>query len=111
MNNIEFRLALHAHLCDLADTLMLHYNPCEAHAGVCRMGSNPIPCCVKTRFVRFDKSEYCYYLGDAGCQVMNIHCKTWFCKEVEKYIPFEMAMAMKCIKWIAETYGLMEARA
>ena len=107
MNNIEFRLALHAHLCDLADTLMLKYNPCGAHDGVCRMGSNPIPCCVKTRFVRFDKGEYCYYLGDDGCQVMNIHCKTWFCDRAS--VSPEMEEALEHIKGIARLYGLMEA--
>src|SRR4030042_1389904 len=102
MLDIEFRLALHKQLCDVADTLMLKYNPCDAHDGRCRVGANPIPCCVRTRFVRFDGSEYCYYLGEDGCLMMNIHCKTWFCTEAEKYANAELLTAMRAIQVIAK---------
>ena len=108
MIDIEFRLALHKQLCDVADTLMLKYNPCDAHDGECRVGKNPIPCCVKTRFVRFDGSEFCYFLGEDGCQMMNIHCKTWFCDAA--VVPPEMGDALDCIRDLAQMYGLMEVR-
>ena len=108
MNNIEFKLALHARLCDLADILMLQYNPCRAADRACLMGKNPIPCCTHTRFKRFDGSEFCYYLGDDGCQVMNIYCKTWFCEEAEKNLPHDFLVVMWHLKEIARIYGLIE---
>lgn len=105
MNETEFRIACHARLCDLADLVLAYHNPCQARLGACLKG-DPNPCCIRTRFKRFEADKRCMFIGENGCELPNIECKVWLCElALEQADPKALA-ALKALEDIAKLYGL-----
>lgn len=106
----EFRLALHQKLCETADLLLLYHNPCWMRGGACLRG-NPNPCCVRTRFKRWNPEDReCYWLGEHGCTFPNIECKAWLCEAALQEAPQELLAGLKALEDIAKRYELTNER-
>lgn len=105
MNEIEFKIALHSRLCDMADLILHYYNPCDIRKGACRK-ADPNPCCVMTRFKRFDDDRRCQFLGEGGCEFPNIECKVWLCEIATGAASQECLSALVMVENIAKAYRL-----
>lgn len=79
MTDAEFKALVNQKLCDLADLLILHYDPCARRQGQCRRGYS---CCYGRWYLPFNQEGRCPLLGDSGCTVRDASCKLWFCESV-----------------------------
>lgn len=110
MNETEFKLALHGKLCDLADLFLYHYNPCHIRGGACLAG-DPNPCCVRTRFRRFDREDKrCQFITECGCSFPNIECKVWLCQVATEQADPDCLKALHSLDEIARIYRLTNER-
>lgn len=90
---------LHNKLCELTDLLTYIENPCNWENGKCKFGKG---CCYL--YQRFDGDGTCDFLGKEGCTIPNIHCKLYFCDEVELSPRFRSAI--DTLKKISKDYGV-----
>lgn len=109
MTENEFKIALHDRLVAVADLLLFYHNPCQAKGGACLAG-DPNPCCVRTRFKRWDGTKPCEFIGpgDSGCQMPNLECKVWLCNLATENAGEDCAKAMRTLQALAEVYGLSQ---
>lgn len=106
MHEQEFRLALHQKLCEAADILLFHHNPCRMQGNTCLAG-DPNPCCIRTRFKRWDLGDKrCRFIGERGCEFPNIECKVWLCSLAKDQASRECLSALQSLENIAKLYGL-----
>ncbi len=73
MTEEELKQLLESKLYEMADAMMLFYDPCHIEGGACKAG-DPNPCCKHTRF-----GDPCPFL-DHGCHNPNAWCRLWICR-------------------------------
>lgn len=106
MTELEFKIYLNDRLCDIADTILMYYNPCQIKDGKCLLGEKF--CCFRTRFKRLDGSEECQFLGENGCTINNLQCKIWLCETALRKTNPECVEALKGIEAFAKIYKLTD---
>lgn len=101
MTQQELIILLNEKVCDIADALMLYYNPCELHDFKCKAG-NPNSCCKHTRF----GDGVCPFLKTT-CTFRNTKCKLWFCATVLKDIDPKFINSIKILEQFSDLYSLI----
>lgn len=100
LTETELILLLNEKISDIADGLMLHYNPCEMEGSSCKVG-DPNPCCKHTRF----GTNGCPFWHDA-CTFRNVECKIWFCGTAVTDMDEKCLMAFKLLEQLALLFDL-----
>lgn len=98
MTELELQLFLNEKLCDMADALILFYDPCQMKGSVCKVG-NPNPCCAYTRF---GKDGCPFWHGK--CEFRNAKCKLWFCETALKNADPKFIESVKILEQMAKLY-------
>jgi hypothetical protein len=104
MTELEFKIIIHNKLCDIADTILMYYNPCQIKDGKCLLDN--FPCCTRTNNKRLDGDIRCQFLGENGCTIRNLRCKTWLCETAIRKTNQECIEALKIIEQMMKLYGL-----
>lgn len=109
MTETEFRILVNEKICDLADVLMLHYNPCQWQEGKCLRdrltGAEPV-CCRSHHYQPFNAEGNCPMLGPDGCTVKRASCKLWFCETAIRTMDPAALTAFKILESIVKLYDL-----
>jgi len=104
MTEKELLILLNEKVCDIADALILYYNPCKMDGPACKVG-NPNPCCTHTRFSK----NMCPFWQSNKCNFRNVSCKIWFCETALKDVDPKFVEMIKLLEKVTSLYGLMEA--
>jgi len=102
MTELELQLFLNEKLCDMADALILFYDPCQMKGSVCKVG-NPNPCCAYTRF---GKDGCPFWNGKCGFR--NAHCKLWFCYTAMKGTNPKVVEAFTLLEKVGQLFELVD---
>lgn len=110
MSDWEFKLAMHHKLNEMADLVLRHYDPCQMkNGGAACLAGDPNPCCIRTRFKRWDSEDKrCYFLGEKGCTFLNLECKVWLCPIATEQAGQECVDALKAIQTLGKMFGVSE---
>ncbi len=100
----ELKLLLNEKLCDMADALMLYYDPCGIRDSACK-GGDPNPCCVNSQFGRGG----CPFMRDGKCNFRNCDCKLWLCETAVKAADPKCIEALKMLEHFAKLFGLVRS--
>lgn len=103
MTDAEFKVLLDQRICDLADVLMLHYNPCGVGNGKCRRG---YWCCYGRHWLPFNAEGACPLLDESGCTVRRAGCKLWFCETVLREVDSRCVAAFRVLEGLLKLYEL-----
>ena len=74
MTEQELKDILEEKLCDMADALMVYYDPCHIVGNTCKVGDSN-PCCTT---ITCYGSPCRYWQGE--CTYRNSTCKLWVCR-------------------------------
>lgn len=107
MTETEFRTHLHTKLCEIADLVMYHCNPCRLDGqGDCVRG-NIRDCCHHTVYdVPAGEGKRCLFHTEAGCNTKNLGCKIWFCWEAFDRLDSKTKRLLKAVELIDRIYML-----
>lgn len=110
MTEIELKIYLNDKLCDIADAILMYYNPCQIKDGSCTlcedMATDERHCCYRTNHKKLDREQHCFFLGKNGCLFRNIKCKIWLCETAIRKTSPECVEALKALETFANIYGL-----
>jgi hypothetical protein len=112
MKDFEFKILLNQRLCDFAEEVLYHYNPCKLVRSEHRcINSDDLTRKVCCTFFHRSKGDPCVFLGKEGnCSFRNVLCKISLCeKAIENADPMCMK-TLKLIEDIAQLHGLMRYR-
>lgn len=106
MTEHEFLCLLDQRLSDLADVLILYYDPCGVGSptnDTCRRGHW---CCYGRHFLPFNESGVCPLLGESGCTVKRASCKLWFCETALRAMDPKCLDAFRVLEGLVKLYEL-----
>ena len=96
-------------LFEIADRVMLLYDPCKLDGGRCLAG-DPNPCCCnKTVYPRDDINDFrCRHYEDGKCLFPNLGCRIWLCSTAIRQADPKCIEVLTAIEVIAKVYGFVE---
>jgi hypothetical protein len=100
MTEQELTLIMNEKICDIADALILYYDPCKMNGSACKAG-DPNPCCKHTRF----GTDGCPF-WDGKCDFRNAKCKLWFCETAIKDTDSRFIDSIKTLEQLGKLYAL-----
>ena|SRR3990170_4636529 len=104
MTDTEFLLFLNQKICEIAETMMSHYNCCNMHGSACRAG-DPNPCCKNTIFGK----GLCPFWHDNRCNFRNAGCKLWLCNTAIAATDPKCVEGLKLLSELGKLYGLVRS--
>lgn len=104
MIELEFKILLNEKLCDLADAILYHYNPCKlTKDNTCLVKENKNETCCHNSVFGGVENKTCIFIKDNKCGFRNIGCKVWLCATAIIHNP-ECANDLKDIENLAKRY-------
>lgn len=107
MRETEFKIHLHNKLCEIANLIMYHYNPCGLDGnGNCVKGLIK-DCCHHTVYdTKKDNQVQCLFHTETGCNTNNLGCKIWYCWESFDKLDKKVKRLLMAIEMINRIYML-----
>lgn len=110
MTETELKIYLNEKLCDIADAILMYYNPCQIKDGSCTlcldMATSEQHCCFRSKFKKLDGEQHCQFLGKNGCTFRNIKCKVWLCETAIRKTDPKCVSALKALEEFSKLYEL-----